>query len=140
MPGLLKKVLVVDDDPALRHLMGFILRGAAFQVVSAASGQEALDLLAGTPDVDLVVTDLGMPGLSGYDVLERVLLHGGPPVMVVTASGRPEEQQHAMTLGAAGVLEKPFTRAGLLSAVTPLLERRWTDEPATTGTDLPQAL
>jgi len=82
-------ILVVDDDDGARTLVALALKRAGFEVVDASSGQAALDLVATTP-VSLVVLDMGMPGLSGTEVVEQ--LRARPetltlPVLLMTGSG-----------------------------------------------------
>ncbi|MDO8391649.1 MAG: response regulator [Actinomycetota bacterium] len=103
-------VLVVDDDPLARGLMTESLRQAGFDVVSASSGQEALDRLAeAIPDV--IVSDVTMPGLSGFELIGRIrsqpALHGVPLLFVTTRSAQ-EDIVHGLGLGADDYLIKPF--------------------------------
>jgi CheY-like chemotaxis protein len=87
-----RRVLVVDDDPAARVAARKLIGGEQVQVLEAGSGEEALDLI-GREEVDCVVLDLGLPGMSGFELLERIAA-GTRPVPVVVYSGRdltPEE-------------------------------------------------
>jgi CheY-like chemotaxis protein len=77
------KVLVVDDDRAVRESMARILRVSGYEVQMAADGREALDQLARDPDVSCMILDMAMPGLNGVDVLTS--LQEGPNVIVVSA-------------------------------------------------------
>ncbi|WP_454918893.1 response regulator [Xanthobacter sediminis] len=90
--GAPRRVLVVDDDPAARLAARKLIAGAQVEVLEAGSGEEALDII-GRESVDCVVLDLGLPGMSGFELLEKVAA-GERPVPVVVYSGRdltPEE-------------------------------------------------
>jgi CheY-like chemotaxis protein len=119
------RVLVADDDPGIRLLLVTFLRGRGLRLLQARDGNETLAAMrAGS--ADLVVLDLMMPEVSGWDVLrERAAdpLLQGIPIIVVTAAG-----SRAVTAGLAGrdvyaVIEKPFDLDRLLTAVTTCLEQ-----------------
>ncbi|MGH6718360.1 MAG: response regulator, partial [Alphaproteobacteria bacterium] len=83
-----KSILIVDDDPVQRRLLGEIVAGAGFRPISVDGGRSALARLAdrGEGDVDLVLLDLQMPDIDGIGVLERIKPdHPGLPVIVITA-------------------------------------------------------
>lgn len=116
-------VLVVDDDDDLRQLLAQRLRELGCSTSAAPSGTAALDLLrAGSgPRVDLVVVDLRMPGISGLDVLRRVLLDGRETAAILmTGFADDDVRVNALAIG-VHVLEKPFTFETLRRAVTLLL-------------------
>jgi two-component system cell cycle sensor histidine kinase/response regulator CckA len=114
---MLKKVLIVDDDPVIRNLIAALLRRRGFLVVQAANGEEALTLLGseqnqgGQSEYDLLLIDLMMPKLSGWEVLEYIqktlpdlIRH----VVVISAAGE-SELADLQRRGACGVvLPKPF--------------------------------
>lgn len=118
------KILVIDDDEAIRYMMAAILKKQNYRVTGASTVQQALDLLAKeTPDV--VCCDLMMPGVSGLDFLEHC--RGNPalekmPVIVVSAAGEEDVINQALTLGAFACLNKPFSKAQLLEIVASALE------------------
>lgn len=115
------RVLVIDDDPAT--LFGFeaILTMAGHEVVGAACGTEALDVLK-QQTVDLVLTDLRLPDMSGLDVLRQVRQqHTAARVVVVTGFGTTRDVVSAVQLGATDVLEKPVLEEGLLATVAKAL-------------------
>ncbi|HSD27809.1 MAG TPA: response regulator, partial [Vicinamibacteria bacterium] len=102
-------ILVVDDLPANRELMSRRLERSGFRVVCAASGPEALDLLKRGP-VDLVLLDIMMPGMTGFEVLKTVRLARSPaalPVIMVTAKTDSEDVVEALSLGANDYVTKP---------------------------------
>ena len=115
-------ILLADDDENLRRVVGYQLGEAGFAVTTAASAEEALDVLHGD-SFRLLITDVLMPGMSGLDLLDRVrVLRPDTVVMVITAHGDVATAVRAMKLGAFDFLEKPFTRERLLVAVRRALE------------------
>jgi len=112
-------VLTVDDSPVVRRLVRACLEAAGFEVVEAADGPAALRLLRLRP-VGLVVTDINMPGMDGYRLIEAVreaLGDAAPPVLVLSSEDAPLKAERARLAGASGWLAKPFTSAELLGAV-----------------------
>jgi DNA-binding NtrC family response regulator len=101
------RILVVDDDESLRRVTEVQLQQAGYQVFTAASGQEALALLQERP-VELVITDLKMPGMSGVELLKRIRAdYPEPVVILVTAFGTIETAVEAMRAGAYDYVTKP---------------------------------
>jgi DNA-binding NtrC family response regulator len=101
------RILVVDDDESLRRVTEVQLQQGGYQVLTAASGQEALDLLQKGP-VELVVTDLKMPGMSGLELLKRIRAdYPELVVIMVTAFGTIENAVEAMRAGAYDYVTKP---------------------------------
>jgi len=101
------RILVVDDDESLRRVTEVQLQQGGYQVLTAASGQEALELLQKRP-VELVVTDLKMPGMSGLELLKRIRAdYPELVVIVVTAFGTIETAVEAMRAGAYDYVTKP---------------------------------
>lgn len=104
-------ILVVDDDPDLRETIAELLEADGHRAVRATDGEHALDLLGGDPGkLDLVLLDLRMPGVDGWQVASRI--GDAVPVVVITA-----ESTIAMPPNAVGQLKKPFTVAELRAAV-----------------------
>ncbi|MEW6567135.1 MAG: response regulator [Chloroflexota bacterium] len=116
--GASAKILVVDDEPDTVGLIELTLQTAGFDVQTAISGEQALRKVR-DESFDLVLLDIMMPDLSGYDVLRRINqeVNPAPPVVFLTAKSRPEDQEMGESLGAAGFLVKPTTRGDLLDAV-----------------------
>lgn len=115
--------LLVEDDPDLRGQLRIALEGLGLEVTEAASGRQAVDALAeGAPD--LVVLDLMLPEVSGFELCE--LIRSAPPlqhvpVLVTSARGLPQDRAEAEDCGADEYLIKPFTQRELASAVRRLL-------------------
>jgi len=115
-------ILVVDDDRNILMVVEARLASGGYAVRTAASGEEALRILA-KETVDLILTDVRMPGMSGHDLLERVLKdHPGLPVIVLTAHGSIPDSVEAIKSGAVDYLTKPFEGKELLAKVTTYLE------------------
>src|SRR6059058_5798294 len=104
-------LLIADDDPGLRESLERTLTREGYRVILASDGRGALERLQGG-GIDLVVTDLKMPGLTGVDVI------------LLTAFGTVEEAVKAMKDGAYDFLTKPFRREQLLKLISKALERR----------------
>src|SRR5512133_2218464 len=103
-------ILLIDDDDSLRRVTEFTLQEAGHRVLCAASGEEGLQRFAGE-EPEIVITDIQMPGLSGYDVLRQVKAQKPETiVIVITAFASIEKAVDAMKLGAFDYLTKPFSR------------------------------
>ena len=117
--------LVVDDEESVRTVLRRALELAGYDVVTAASGQEALDALA-LHKTEVMLLDLGMPGLSGQEVLQRVKAeHPDVAVIVVTAMADVQVAVDAMKAGACDYATKPVNLDDLTRRVRKALERRW---------------
>ena len=113
----LRKVLLIDDDDSLRRVTEYSLHSAGFQVLSAADGKQGLaSFRIDSPQV--VITDIQMPGLSGYDVLQQIKSERPETiVIVITAYSSVEKAVEAMKQGAYDYLAKPFSRDELVIVV-----------------------
>jgi class 3 adenylate cyclase len=119
-PGV--RVLVVDDLETNRKLMRAVLEPRGFLVHSAASGEAALEALDEI-DVDVVLLDLLMPGIDGYDTCARIKAEprtAALPIIMVTASGAQRERLRALEIGADDFITKPFDQAELVARVRSL--------------------
>ncbi len=112
-----RKVLLIDDDASLRRVTEYALHSAGFQVLSAADGKQGLaSFQADHPQV--VITDIQMPGLSGYEVLQQIkAARPETVVIVITAYSSVEKAVEAMKQGAYDYLAKPFSRDELVMVV-----------------------
>jgi len=118
-------ILVIDDDPSILRLIGVMLQRGGFQVELAGDGEDGLATAFRQPP-DLVIADVMMPGLSGYQVCER--LRADPrtahvPIIILTARSQPVDQKTALEAGADLYLAKPITPDELARAVKELLSR-----------------
>lgn len=120
-------VLLVDDEPRLRRALHVEFRGEGYTVVQAGDGEEALRLLDQTPP-DLVVLDLGLPGMDGLDVCRAVRRRSRCPILVLSARTSERDKVRALDCGADDFVTKPFGMDELLARVRAHL-RRWQDQP-----------
>src|SRR5688572_4611224 len=116
------KILVVDDDLALVSLVSFALRQAGYLPVEATDGQSALDSYA-REQPDLVILDVNLPGVSGFEVCRRLRALGPTPIMLLTVRNTEEDEVKGLDLGADDFLTKPFSPRTLLARVRALLRR-----------------
>jgi DNA-binding response OmpR family regulator len=119
------KILVIDDDEAVRGSLRAILEFDGLVVEAAEDGEKALKI-AVEFEPDLIICDVKMPGLSGHDVvreLRRMPQTAATPVMMLTASHDMDIMRKSMDLGADDYLTKPFTRTGLLKAIKTRMNR-----------------
>ena len=115
-------MLVADDDVELRELIAFTLSQAGYLVIKASDGSAAVRLFA-EESPDLVVLDINMPGLSGFQACEAIRARSRVPVMMLTVRGEEEDLVRALGLGADDYLTKPFSPRTLLARVRALLRR-----------------
>jgi DNA-binding response OmpR family regulator len=116
------KVLVADDDADLRELIAFTLTQAGYFVVKAADGPAAVRSFADEAP-DLLLLDINMPGLTGFQVCEAIRRDSQVPVMMLTVRGEEEDLVRALGLGADDYLTKPFSPRTLLARIKALLRR-----------------
>lgn len=125
----MQQILVIDDDPAVTSVLKRGLSYEGFAVNTAASGNEGLAFVR-EHAADLVILDVMMPGLSGFDVLQRLRAADEQlPVLMLTAKDAPADQVQGLESGADDYVVKPFTFEVLLARVHALLRRRQADHP-----------
>ena len=117
------RVLIVEDDPSLVVGLSHILESEGHAVDVMKSGEHAA-LATAQETVDLVVLDVGLPGIDGFEVLRRLRAKGGTvPVLMLTARDDLGDKVHGLELGADDYLAKPFAKAELVARVRALLRR-----------------
>jgi DNA-binding NtrC family response regulator len=119
------QLVILDDDPGVLRALGLLLEAMQYSVTPFSSPAEALKYVQSTRNVDVVLTDLRMPELSGSEVLgaiksSRVEL----PVLVMSGHASPHEVQELKNKGADGFLPKPFTPEQISTAVNGVLDLR----------------
>jgi DNA-binding response OmpR family regulator len=124
------EVLVVEDETQVRELVSEALRREGYDVRVAADGTTATtELAARLPD--LVLLDLGLPGVDGFDILDRLRSAGADvPVIVLTARGRDGDRVHGLELGADDYVVKPVSTREIVARVRAVLRRARRDAPA----------
>ncbi|MBP9145344.1 MAG: response regulator [Thermoanaerobaculia bacterium] len=116
-----KKILVVDDSDLMHRMYGVMLRGGG--LVAARDGDEALARIAADPEIDLVLLDINMPKMNGFEVLKELGMRGLVPalrVIVVTTEGKDEDARRGLAAGAAAYLTKPFRADEVRAAIAAL--------------------
>ena len=119
------QVLVVDDDPVVCELLGtFLGRRADFELVSAHNGREALTILEErSEEISLILLDLLMPGMDGWETLRAIRHLGNTPVIMVTAISDAEDVIKAFTLGVDDYVTKPFNLSIVEARIEAVLRR-----------------
>ena len=110
--GALRHVLVADDEPHIGRIIKMKLEQGPFRVTLAFDGREAIDVLNREDDIALVLLDVMMPHLSGFDVLSHMRQSDrwrDTPCIVLTAAGQDAQHQRALALGATEFMTKPFS-------------------------------
>ncbi len=122
-------IMLVDDDALLRRSLGYTLGQAGYRTSAHASAEDALASLAANPP-DLVLLDIGLPGMDGLDALRALQQRLDVPVIFVTARRRELEQVLGLELGADDYITKPFDPDVLLARIKAVLRRSRRDAPA----------
>ncbi len=128
-----RRVLVVDDEAAIRELVGSYLRAEGFEVVEAIDGEDALARFVEHP-VDVVVLDLRLPAMSGLDVLREIRRTSSVYVIVLSARAEESDKLVGLELGADDYVTKPFSPRELVARVRAVL-RRERDDDTSESTD-----
>jgi two-component system KDP operon response regulator KdpE len=123
------KVLVIDDEPQIRRALRVFLEHNNHQVFLASSGEEGLDqAVANSPE--LVILDLAMPGISGYEVCRQLRTWTKTPIIVLSVRDREEDKVKALDMGADDYLTKPFGMGELLARMRAVYRRSSADDEA----------
>ena len=117
-----ERILVVDDDKQMLRAVTNALKARDYEVVTAATGERALSLAA-EEDLDLVLLDLGLPGIEGHEVIKRLRAWSELPVIVISVRESQEEKVAALDAGADDFVTKPFGMKELLARMRAVLRR-----------------
>jgi DNA-binding response OmpR family regulator len=126
------RVLIVEDHPMIAELVETRLRIEGMRATKCLGGREAMEILAGA-DFDLVILDIMMPEVDGYEVLKYLKSHDRTrqvPVILLTAKSTQDDVEKGLGLGADYYITKPFSGAELVRKVKVLLEQRGLDRAA----------
>ena len=115
-------ILIVDDDPDIRKVLFFLLKDNYF-VEEAADGASAVEYIAAHPETDLVVLDVMMPGMSGYEACGKIRALSNAPILFLTAKSAEADMISAYGSGGDDFLSKPFSQGEFLAKVNSLLRR-----------------
>ena len=128
----MNRILVVDDEPAIRDAVGYALRTEGFDVHVVADGEEAVDAALDSP-YDVVVLDLMLPRMSGTEVCRRVRAESAVPIIMLTARGAELDRVLGLEVGADDYVTKPFSMAELIGRIRAILRRRELDQTSGGG-------
>lgn len=117
------KILVVDDESRLRKLVKDFLRKHNFDVVEAADGEEALDIFFSDKSITLVICDIMMPKINGYEVVKEIRRYSDVPIIMLTAKGEEQDELQGYDLGIDEYISKPFSPKILVARVEAILRR-----------------
>jgi DNA-binding response OmpR family regulator len=124
------RILIVDDDPMIRHFVDLVLTQQGYKAVTAAASDTAMQLL-GRESFALVLLDINMPGMTGLDVLRLMRARPGrPKILMMTAHRDPVTIMKALEQGADGYLAKPFKPQDLLKRIETILRGPAPQKPA----------
>ena len=118
----MSKILIVDDDPHIRELSRVFLRNEGYDIAEAGDGVEALSILDSLK-VDLVVLDIMMPNMDGWELCRQLKEAYDFPILILTAKGETRQKLQGFQLGADDYLVKPFEPLELVARVKALLKR-----------------
>jgi two-component system response regulator RegX3 len=122
----MNRVLVVDDEPAIRDAVSYALRSEGFDVETVGDGESALEAAAHA-DPDVIILDLMLPGMSGTEVCRRVRAESVVPIIMLTARGAELDRVLGLEVGADDYVTKPFSMAELIGRIRAILRRRELD-------------
>ena len=117
------RILAVDDEPDLRSLLRILLKNRGYEVLEAASGREAVELVRSEPRIDLVIMDIMMPGLNGVQACAEIRKFSTVPMLFLTAKSQLSDKAEAYASGGDDYLAKPFSQNELMMKVESLTRR-----------------
>jgi two-component system chemotaxis response regulator CheY len=118
-----KTILIVDDSPSIRQVVGIALKGAGYDVIEACDGVDALSKLTGVK-IHLIITDVNMPNMDGITFVQeakKLPAYKFTPMMMLTTEAADEKKQAGKAAGAKAWLTKPFQPPTLMAAVSKLV-------------------
>ena len=125
-----RKILIVDDESRIRKLIKDYLRRSGYEVLEAVDGEEALSIFYKTKDISLIILDVMMPRLDGWEVLKEIRESSKVPIIMLTAKGEEEDELNGYSLGADEYVSKPFSPKVLVARVEAVLRRSAGEEVA----------
>ena len=117
------KILVVDDESRMRKLVRDFLVKKGYEVLEAADGEEALDLFYADKDISLIILDVMMPKMNGFEVCKEIREHSKVPIIMLTAKSAESDEQNGFELGVDEYISKPFSPKILVARVEAILRR-----------------
>src|SRR5690554_867727 len=125
MLEMTRHIVTTDDDPAIRKILRIMLKKAGYEVTTCENGNELLHMLSNTPTpIDMMLLDIKMPGLTGFEILERIARrYPSIPVVMLTAFNDLDTGMKAIRLGAVDYLTKPIRQEELYTCINRVLEK-----------------
>ena len=117
------KILVVDDEARMRKLVKDFLTIKGYQVIEAGDGEEAVEIFFQQKDIALILLDVMMPKMDGWEVLKTIRLHSKVPIIMLTARGEERDELQGFDLGVDEYISKPFSPKILVARVEAILRR-----------------
>ncbi len=117
------KILVVDDEARMRKLVKDFLTRKQYQVIEAENGEEAIDIFFGQQDIALIILDVMMPKMDGWEVCREIRKRSKVPVIMLTAKGEESDELLGFELGVDEYVTKPFSPRVLVARVDAILRR-----------------
>ena len=118
-----RKILIADDEARMRALVRDYLRMKGFQVLEAENGREALEVFQREPDIALILLDVMMPEMDGFETLKELRHISDVPVLMLTARAEEQDELQGFSLGADEYIAKPFSPKALLARIDAILKR-----------------
>ncbi|WP_311145631.1 response regulator transcription factor [Stomatobaculum longum] len=118
-----RKILIADDEARMRALIRDYLRMKGFQVLEAENGREALEVFQREPDIALILLDVMMPEMDGFETLKELRHISDVPVLMLTARAEEQDELQGFSLGADEYIAKPFSPKVLLARIDAILKR-----------------
>ena len=117
------KILIVDDEARMRKLVKDFLTNKGFKVIEAADGEEAVDIFFAQKDIALILLDVMMPKMDGWEVLKTIRKYSQVPVVMLTARSEERDELQGFSLGVDEYISKPFSPKILVARVEAILRR-----------------
>ena len=117
------KLLIVDDEARMRKLVKDFLTNKGFKVIEAADGEEAVDIFFAQKDIALILLDVMMPKMDGWEVLKTIRKYSQVPVVMLTARSEERDELQGFSLGVDEYISKPFSPKILVARVEAILRR-----------------
>ncbi|MBE5948349.1 MAG: response regulator transcription factor [Lachnospiraceae bacterium] len=117
------RILVVDDESRMRKLVKDFLVKSGYEVLEAADGEEAIDIFFSQKNIDLVILDVMMPKMDGWQVCREIRAHDKTPIIMLTARGDERDELTGFELGVDEYISKPFSPKILVARVEAILRR-----------------
>lgn len=119
------KILVVDDESRMRKLVNDFLTRSGYEVIEAADGEEAVDMFYSDKDISLIILDVMMPKMDGWEVCKQIRKDSKVPIIMLTAKGEERDELNGFECGADEYISKPFSPKILTARVDALVRRAY---------------